>query len=309
MRNSRYLPVFLKGIAMGAADIVPGVSGGTIAFISGIYEELIDTLKGIRPALLGTLWRDGMPAFWRAANGSFLLSLLAGIAVSFVLLAHLITHLMEAWPLLLWSFFFGLVLASGLHIGRLLTLRCPLSLLMFMLGLVAAAVITLLPPSHAVPTLPMVFGAGAVAICAMILPGISGSFILLLLGLYGHVIGAIKALDVSVIGVFLLGCVTGLLSFVHLLSWLLHHYRNMTLAMLTGFLLGSLNALWPWKLTTGLIESGSKSVPLQDNVLPWTYTAATGQPAMLLGCLLLLGAGVAIVLLLERLAGKASPGG
>lgn len=302
MRLPHYLTIFLKGIAMGAADIVPGVSGGTIAFITGIYEELINTLKSIHPGQLGTLFRQGPKAFWQAVNGHFLASLLAGIVTSFLTLAHMISYLMESYPLMLWSFFFGLVLASGIHIGRLLRLRCPVSLLLLVAGAVFAYIITMMQPTQLQPSAWMVFAAGAVAICAMILPGISGSFILLLLGMYSFVIAAIKSLDADIIAVFLLGCVTGLLSFVHVLSWLLRHYRNMTLAALTGFLLGSLNALWPWKTVDRVIESGDKTVEVTGNVWPWVYQELTAQPPMITYCLLCAAAGIVIVLSLEKTA-------
>ena len=291
---------------MGAADIIPGVSGGTIAFITGIYEELIDTLKSINPKLLPVLFKQGPKAFWQAMNGNFLFSLLVGIIGSFITLAHAISYLMTSWPLLLWSFFFGLVLASALHVIRQVKIRCPLSLSMLALGTIAAFVVTIMRPAAIDPGYLAIFAAGAVAICAMILPGISGSFILLLMGLYGFIIAAIKSLDMAVISVFVLGCATGLLSFVHVLSWLLHHYRSQTLALLTGFLIGSLNALWPWKVVTEYYRApGREPRPLtQSNVLPGQFESATGDSAMLLTCIFMVVAGVGIVWLLERANGK-----
>ena len=303
MNVNKYVPVFFKGMAMGAADVVPGVSGGTVAFITGIYLELLDSLKAINPKSALMLFKEGPKPFWQAINGNFLLSLLLGIAVSFLSLAHVISWLMVTYPLLLWSFFFGLVVASTIHMSKQLNVKCPVSIGCFIVGAGVAFFITSITPSQMEPSHLKVFAAGAVAICAMILPGISGSFILLLLGMYAFIIEAIKSFDLGIIAVFLVGCVTGLLCFVHLLSWLLHHYRSMALSLLTGFLLGSLNALWPWKHVLTFYESRKGLKPLaQENVLPSDYLSLTGNDPMLLACIVVAILGLMVVLGLERLS-------
>lgn len=303
MAMSKYGWVFLKGMGMGAADVVPGVSGGTVAFITGIYDELIDSLKSANPKAVMILFKEGPAAFWSYINGSFLLALIGGVIASFLSLAHIITSLMASHPLLLWSFFFGLVAASAVHIGKEIHWRSPLPLLVFAIGLSLAWLVTSGTPVQVEPSHWKVFGAGAIAICAMILPGISGSFILLLLGLYGFILESVKMLNIEVLAFFMLGCLTGLLSFVHLLSWLLHHYRAVSIALLTGFLVGSLNALWPWKHVLEFYESRKGLKPLvQENVLPADYAALTGNEPMLFACILLAVAGVLLVLGLERLS-------
>ncbi|NRB42893.1 MAG: DUF368 domain-containing protein [Pseudomonadales bacterium] len=286
---------------MGAADVVPGVSGGTVAFITGIYEELLSSIKAINPKTLMMLFTQGPKPFWQAINGNFLAALLAGIVTSFLSLAHLITWLMAEHPLLLWSFFFGLVAASAVYIAKELSFKSASNWLMLTLGFAAAFWITSSQPVEVEATSLKIFFAGAIAICAMILPGISGSFILLLLGLYSAILGAVKSFDVSVILLFVMGCAVGLLSFVHFLSWLLNRFRAPTIALLTGFLLGSLNALWPWKQVISYYTS-SKGIekPLQQqNVLPQQFAELTQQEPLFLLCLLLAFTGIGLVLCLE----------
>ncbi|MFW1676680.1 DUF368 domain-containing protein [Pontibacter sp. JAM-7] len=295
-----YLWLSFKGVLMGAADAVPGVSGGTIAFISGIYDELIDSLKQVNPAALSVLFKQGPVAFWRYINGAFLLTLFSGIVVSLFSVSHLVVYWLEHAPQLLWSFFFGLVLASTWLIGRDISRWNSHSSGVFIIGTLLAYVITTLTPAVLVATPLTLFLSGMLAICAMILPGISGSFILLLLGMYAPVISAIQALDLAVLGIFAGGCVLGLLSFSHLLSWLLHHHRVSTMALLAGFLLGSLNKLWPWKYTTAYtIDRHGEQLPLvQKNMWPEAFQATTGQPAYALICLGLMLLGAVLVMLL-----------
>ncbi|MFP1682881.1 DUF368 domain-containing protein [Alloalcanivorax sp. C16-1] len=241
--------VFLRGLAMGAADVVPGVSGGTLALITGIYEELIDTLGGIGPGLLGVWRRQGFAAFWRAGNFTFLFTLLAGIVTSIALLARLMTWLLEHHPVPVWAFFCGLILASIFLVLAPLKKRGPPQWLAFVVGTGAAVAISLAPGLTAFGVSPLIFFlGGAVAICAMILPGISGSFILLLLGLYPSVLAAVDAGDGPLLLSFVAGCALGLLAFVRLLKWLLHHYHDTVMALLGGFMAGSLVKLWPWRL-------------------------------------------------------------
>ena len=302
MHIPHYLSIFLKGVGMGAADVVPGVSGGTIAFITGIYEELLESIRSVNIHAVKLLFKEGPASCWKYINGNFLITLICGIALSFLSLAHLITWLLEAYPLMVWSFFFGLVVASGIHIAREIRYDSFLSVLMIFIGVAVAYVITSSRPAVIDPNYFKVFAAGAIAICAMILPGISGSFILVLLGLYGFILESVKSFDIEVIAFFLAGCLTGLLSFVHVLSWLLKHYRSVTIALLTGFLLGSLNALWPWKRVVEYYQSSKGLKPLlQENILPAQYTELTGQAAMLGPCIVLAVVGVGLVLGLERL--------
>ena len=293
----KHLWLFLKGLAMGAADVVPGVSGGTIAFITGIYTELLDSIRSVNLNAVKTLFRDGPAAAWRAINGTFLLVLGSGILIALVSLAKLIHFLLMNYPVWVWSFFFGLIIASCWHIGKQIPRwRLP-EVLLLLLGAVVAGWISMASPTQTEATPLVVFLAGSVAICAMILPGISGGFILLLMGLYAPILGAVKSFDLSIIGLFGCGAVLGLMAFSRLLSWLLHHYRSQTFALLSGFMVGSLVKVWPWKETLQTrINSHGEEIPfIQSNILPH-MTAETG-----LACLLAL-AGIALVLGMERIA-------
>ena len=294
-----YAVVALKGVAMGAADVVPGVSGGTIAFISGIYEELIDSINQINLKLFITLKESGLQVAWKQVNGNFLLSLLLGIGVSVVSLAKLIRHLLENQPILIWSFFFGLVLASIIYVGKKITRWYVGTVFLMLLGGVLAYYITTLSPQEAEVTYPFVFLSGALAICAMILPGISGSFILLLLGMYKPVLDAIHFRDLGLIAVLMAGAVVGLLSFSRLLKWLFDHFENLTLAVLTGFIIGSLNKIWPWKeVIQSELINGKLKILKEKSVSPYNFEgdAQLGM-AILFGLI-----GFAFILLLERMA-------
>ena len=244
-----YLIIALKGMAMGAADAVPGVSGGTIAFISGIYEELIATISNVNLQLFKTLKTDGISAFWKAANGNFVLALFSGILVSFVSFMRLAKYLLEYHPILIWSFFFGLIIASIYFVGKQITKWNLSVIIALILGAGIAFFISTLPSMAHNNSSYFLFFAGAIAICAMILPGISGSFILIILGAYKTLSNALHDLDLKKIIVFALGALIGLLSFSHVLKWLFKNYHNITLALLTGFIFGSLNKVWPWKET------------------------------------------------------------
>lgn len=239
--------LYIKGLAMGMADLVPGVSGGTIAFITGIYDELIETIAGIKLSLVKQLQDTGFRMTWREANLSFLVVLVAGIFTSVFSLAGVLGWLTENRPVELWAFFFGLVAASVPLVGRQIRHRKPYIGALIVLGVTLAAFVTSLPPflqSNA----PVVFLAcGAVAVCAMILPGISGSFILLILGAYTPLLRAFAQFDLLRIAAFVSGALLGILAFSRALKWLLVRHRDSTLALLVGFLIGSLNALWPWK--------------------------------------------------------------
>lgn len=263
--------VYVKGMAMGAADIVPGVSGGTIALIAGIYERLINAIGSIGPNLW-QVYREqggikGLMAIWRHIDATFLLVLVLGIATSFATLAGFIKYLLDHQPLLIWSFFFGLVVAT---VGILLTEIKQWNIartLLFIVGIIAAVTISSLPPMTTEPSLVYIFFAGAIAICAMILPGISGSFILLLLGVYDRVLQAVHDLNLTVMITLMAGMVTGLLLFTRALKWLLSRYYQGTLALLTGFIAGSLVKVWPWKVDA----LGTLTAEAVHNVAPWNY--------------------------------------
>jgi len=244
-----YLVISLKGMAMGAADAVPGVSGGTIAFISGIYEELINTISNIDVSLLKTIPNEGFASFWTKLNGNFIIALLSGIIVSFVTFMQLAKYLIENQPVLIWSFFFGLIIASIYFIGKQITKWNIPVIISLVLGAAVAFYISTLPPLSSNSSSWFLLIAGAIAICAMILPGISGSFILLILGAYKTLSDAIHDLDFKKIALFAVGAIIGLLTFSRVLKWLFKNYHNYTLAVLTGFIFGSLNKVWPWKIT------------------------------------------------------------
>lgn len=303
-----YVGIYFKGMGMGAADIVPGVSGGTVAFITGIYEQLIDSIGAIGPKTLTTLFKQGPVAAWHSINGNFLATLMLGILTSVFTLSKLISHLLDTQPVLLWSFFFGLILISALHIGKQIPQWRASTLIALVAGAVVAYGITAVSPTE-IPLNPLtLFISGSIAICAMVLPGISGSFILLLLGMYAHVIGAVKSLDIISLAIFAGGCLVGLLLFTRLLSWLLHHQHNATMAVLTGFMLGSLNKVWPWKQTLSTrINSHGEVVPVeQANLLPQQYLDISGQDPQLLFSLGLMILAVLLVLVLERLGASKS---
>lgn len=292
-----YGMLVLKGLGMGAADVVPGVSGGTIAFIVGIYEELIESIKSINRASLKLLFTGKVTAFWKAINGNFLLALVSGIAISIFSLAKLITFLLTSYPILVWSFFFGLVLASTWFVSKDIGKWSWKTILCFILGTITAFYITVATPAETPDGLWFIFLCGAIAICAMILPGISGSFILVLLGKYYYIMEAVKNLNFLVILVFICGAAIGITSFSHVLSYTLRKYHDITIAILAGFMLGSLNKVWPWKETIEtMVDSHGVVKPLvETNILPNMYMWE-GFGLMVAGFLL--------VYILEKLSGK-----
>ncbi|WP_314749366.1 DUF368 domain-containing protein [Tannerella forsythia] len=292
-----YALLTLKGIGMGAADVVPGVSGGTIAFIVGIYEELIDSIKSINLTSLKMLCSLKFSRFWKAVNGNFLLAILFGIGLSVFSLAKLITYLLVQEPVLVWSFFFGLVLASIWFVSREVAQWNAKTVIAFAAGAVAAYAITITTPAETSNDLWFIFLCGAIAICAMILPGISGSFILVLLGKYFFIMDAVKSLRISVLLVFAGGSVIGISLFSRALSYALHRFHDITIAILSGFMLGSLNKVWPWKETieTYIDRHGVAKPLIETNILP---------DRQLWEAIGLAFAGFAIVYLLERLSLK-----
>lgn len=286
---------------MGAADVVPGVSGGTIAFISGIYEELINSINNVNLSLLKTLGTDGIKAFWTKLNGNFLVALLLGIAISVLSLAKLISWLLENQPIPLWSFFFGLVLASIFLVGKEIKKWNMAAILMLILGAAIAYYVTTLPPSENIDSLPYLFFSGALAICAMILPGISGAFILVLLGSYKTILDAVHGRDLKIIITVGLGAIFGLLSFAKLLKWMFANFKNVTLALLTGFIIGSLNKIWPWKKVLESKMFGEKLIVLKEqNISPNSFE---GDPQIIYAILLAI-TGFSLIFALEKLASK-----
>jgi putative membrane protein len=301
----KYFLLYVKGIAMGAADVVPGVSGGTVAFITGIYDELLRSIASV-PVALGLLLRGRIVEAWKAANATFLLVLLLGILTSVLSLARLITYLLVEQPIPVWSFFFGLILVSTHLVVREVQRWNWTRVVSLVLGVAFAYWITVASPLQLGHDPLSLFCAGAIAICAMILPGISGSFILVLLGLYSFVLTAVKGLDISVLLIFASGCLVGIISFAGFLRWLLARWRDLTLAFLTGLMIGSLNKIWPWKQTlTWRTDSHGEQVPLlQANLWPASFADISGQDPQLLLAVALAISGIVLVLGLEWLAGR-----
>ncbi|KYN81171.1 hypothetical protein ATY36_01690 [Vibrio cidicii] len=299
-----YLSTFLKGLAMGAADVVPGVSGGTIAFITGIYDTLLESIRRINPSIF-RLWKaQGFKAAFKHINGFFLIALFGGVLTSIATLAKLITWMLANHPIPIWSFFFGLILVSVYHILRQVERKDVARFALLLFGIVFAYSITVLKPLYLEPTSLNVLLAGAIAICAMILPGISGSFILLLIGMYAPVLGAVKNVQFDILGLFLIGCVAGLLTFSHVLSWLLRRFRDFTLMFLTGLMIGTLPKIWPWKETISWrLNSKGEQVPLvQHNLSPFEFESLTSQPSQLGLAIVMALLAFALVLGLEKFA-------
>ncbi len=298
-----YLQIILKACAMGAADVVPGVSGGTIAFISGIYEELIGSIKSIDieaiKLLIGLRFKD----FWLKVNGNFLLAVVAGVALSILSLARVMTYCLEHHPILIWSFFFGLIIASAIIIFRQIKHFNLLSALSIAVGAAVAYSITVLSPAQTPDQWWFILLCGSIAICAMIMPGISGSFILLLMGKYQYILGALSELNIPVILLFVVGAGVGIICFSHLLSWLLTSHHTATVSLLTGFMIGSLNKVWPWKETIQTtLNSHGELIPLVErNVSPSNFEALSGAPSQLLLAVAMAVVGFLTIYIIERI--------
>jgi putative membrane protein len=295
-----YIGLMLKGMAMGAADVIPGVSGGTIAFISGIYEELIASIHCINLQAVKKLFKEGISSFWRHINGNFLSSVLLGIAISILTLARVITFLLENHPIPVWAFFFGLILGSVYFVGKKIKRWNAGVVIAGIVGVAVAYFITVTVPAETPEALWFVFISGFVAICAMILPGISGSFILLLLGKYQFILESLKELKVDVIAVFIVGCAAGILLFAQVINWLFKHFHDLTVALLAGFMLGSLNKVWPWKEALEYYEKDGKLLPLVErSISPFRFETLTGESAQLILAIGLAAAGLVIIALFE----------
>lgn len=305
MKNFKVsLLTYLKGMAMGAADVVPGVSGGSIALIAGIYEKLLDSINAVDLEAFHLLRKGQFPAFWSKINGSFLLALVLGIFTSILTLANLITFLLKNYPIPVWSFFCGLIIISALMILRDVKRWNILAVFALPVGIAIAYWITGMAPVSSDNNLFFIFGAGMVAICAMILPGISGSFLLLVMGKYEHILNALVQRDLVTLGVFAIGCVVGIMAASRAISWLLKHYPAITISVLSGFMLGSINKLWPWKkvLSYRLSSSGEQEPFLTQNIWPHHYLNITGEEPYFLAAIFAFCFGVVLVIGLERAA-------
>lgn len=308
----------LKGSAMGMAEVIPGVSGGTIAFITGIYERLLNVIKSIGPDAWNAWRKDGIKGLWKAMDGTFLVSLIGGMVVGIVIGVFLITYLLETYPLLVWSYFFGLILVSALFVAREIHDWNGQRIFGIVLGAVVAYWITIAVPAPGNPALWFVFVSGCIAVSALLLPGISGSFILLLMGMYSYIIPTVKsalktfAIDELIILVtFGTGMLTGMVIFSRVLSWTFKNYHDATLAVLTGFLIGSLNKIWPWQqvLETMTKESGDTVVVFSKSVMPGTFEGLQdnflyGNDPQILGCIVVMAFGFFTVLGSEWMANK-----
>lgn len=289
---------------MGAADVVPGVSGGTVAFITGIYDELLHSIRAVDVDAFRLLLRLRFADLWKKINGNFLLTLLAGIATSLVSLAQVVIYLLNHYPILIWSFFFGLILISAPLVLREIKKWHPGTGVAFVIGISIAYAVTVLSPTQTPEALWFVFIAGMLAICAMILPGISGAFILLLIGKYQFIITALIELNIPVILVFAVGCVVGLMGFSRFLTWILEHYHHATISLLAGFMLGSLNKVWPWRhvLEYATNSKGEQVAVFDKSVLPWNYLSMTGKDPQLFQAIFMMALGVCIVVLIDKIA-------
>ncbi|MCA9449701.1 MAG: DUF368 domain-containing protein [Candidatus Omnitrophica bacterium] len=312
-----------RGFCMGCADVVPGVSGGTMAFILGIYEELIESIKVLASKeMLTALFSFNLKKVFEIAPWKFLGSLFLGIGIAVVSLAKFLEWALKEHPELLWSFFFGLVLASIFAVAKRKTAWTPASVTAIVLGTIAAYIIVGLVPLQTPDAAWFLFLSGAIAICAMILPGISGSFLLVIMGKYETILGAVNGISTSflsvirgkyetilgafngkdfmVLGAVAAGCVVGILTFSQILSWLFKHFHNLTISVLIGLMIGSLRKIWPWKNTLESImdRHGELKPVVQENILPPAYG---GEFAF---ALTLAVVGIALVLILDRIANK-----
>ena len=308
MRRSweSYLFLCLRGMAMGGADVIPGVSGGTIAFITGIYEELIKSIKSVNVRLFKTLFREGIAAAWQQVNGNFLLAVVSGILISIFSLARLISWLLANHPMLVWAFFFGLIVGSAIYIGRKIEKWSAAVFLFLIAGTALAYYITIATPATTPETVWFVFLSGSIALCALILPGISGAFILVLLGKYEFMLNAVRDFNLWIIMVFAAGGVLGVVAFSNVIAWLFKKHPNVTLALLGGFMIGSLNKLWPWKkvLEWKLNSDGEKVAFLEQSISPTKYAEIHHVDPQILPVFISALAGMAIIAMFIFLSRK-----
>lgn len=283
---------------MGAADAVPGVSGGTLALVLGIYERLISALSRFNLNVIKDVFTGNFVKAWGVMDGTFLITLFIGMGLSLVSLLNIIHWLMLEQPILLWSFFFGLVISSVFYLGKHLAWN-KISTVFFATGMLFSIFLGLTNPNSIALTPFSAFIGGAIAICAMILPGISGSFMLILMGLYLPISEAVNDHNLAIIGIFLLGCVTGLLSFSKFLNWILGKYHNQTLSLMTGVVAGATLKLWPWQnWAEQSLARDNKALVANQWYLPWNFEAQTlAQPEWILAIVTALIGGFLIFIL------------
>ncbi|MGB1984212.1 MAG: DUF368 domain-containing protein [Porticoccaceae bacterium] len=299
------LLLFLRGVAMGAVDLVPGVSAGTIALVTGIYGDLINTIKSFNLNALKILKNEGIAAAWQHINGQFLFILLSGILFSLFTFAGLMRFLLATFPLQLWCFFMGLIISSVIYLLRQNPPSKPYLMALLMIGILVASAFSVMPSAVLDTGYVSIFIAGSIALCAMILPGISGSFILVLLGLYPMFINALAGFHFDFLIVFAMGGIFGLMLLSRILSWLMNHYKAAVIATMCGFLLGSLSIIWPWKNIPANVLSTENHLSVgAQNILPQHYLATVGQDPSLLSSCLAFVAGLIVVLITERLASR-----
>jgi putative membrane protein len=312
-----------KGMAMGIAEVIPGVSGGTIAFITGIYQRLLAAINSINFSLIGIYKKDGFKGVWQAIDGTFLISLFIGMGLGIVGGIFAVAKLLETHPEPLWGFFFGLILASVIVLRKEITNLNINAIIAFILGIVVAVVITSLTPTEGSTSLFYVFICGAIAICALMLPGISGSFMLLILGMYTFIITTLKNVlvfqamsDIIIIATFALGCLTGVISFSRVLTWLFKKFPQITMATMIGFLVGSVYKIWPWRNITSIadkktgkitsisdysifnsLDKDSYKVLGEKMVLPNDYLMSTPKTLLTLSCIIL---GFILILMIDK---------
>ncbi|MDR0715079.1 MAG: DUF368 domain-containing protein [Bacteroidales bacterium] len=305
------LLIYIKGLGMGSADIIPGVSGGTVAFITGVYEDLLQSLRSLTPANFKKIFTEGVNVFWKKINGNFLTALVLGVGTGVFTLAKLMLYLLEHHPIPVWSFFFGLILISTFSVLRTVRKVSAVVFIVFAAGMGSALLITEAASIQTPDDLWFIFLSGAIAICAMILPGISGSFILLLLGKYEYILNALTELKAGILAVFAGGAIVGLLSFSHFLSWLLKRFHDATIALLAGFMFGSLNKVWPWKvmkdMTTGKITvwnlNNSRHL-VEEKLTPADYALQTDTSCQIYPALGMALFAIAFYLCMELIARK-----
>ena len=304
----------LKGAAMGVAEVIPGVSGGTLAFITGIYERLLSAISSINLGLITTFKNEGFKAVWKEIDGLFLVKLLAGMAIGFIVGLKLVVSLLESHPVHIWSFFFGLILSSIPLIGKQVKKWGGLEVVLLVFGAALVYLITVAAPSQGSENLVIVFLSGVVGVSALMLPGLSGSFVLLLMGMYTIIMPAIEEFthhpfgpETFIIIAFGGGMLVGLLTFAKVLSFTFKKYLNPTMALLTGFLIGSLNKVWPWQqvLETRMNSKGLEVVKFSDSVSPNTFEALSdnflyGNEPHLAASLIIMLVAAGLVFLLDK---------
>jgi putative membrane protein len=251
----QYIILVIKGIAMGTANVIPGVSGGTIALITGIFERLINSIKSFNTKAIALLFKGRIREFIVHTDLWFLFSVLAGVLIAVVSLARLFDYLFTFYPVYIWSYFFGLVLASVYFVGKTIDRWKVSVIITFIIGTAIAVFISFLNPAAPNDGVLYIMLCGAIAVCSMILPGLSGSFVLFIMGNYKLVaIDAINEMDLRILIPFFIGAAAGILAFAHLLSWILKRFKDETISILTGFILGSVSILWPWQKKVFLLD-------------------------------------------------------